>query len=98
MKFELLTAVLYSWSYDDEEVDKICTQLKGTVYEKRISIVPQIIEYLEKTKRKVFVDINSLEELKELSAIFDRKLVIDFDDEEPYIVIYDDYIEVGRIE
>lgn len=98
MKFELLTAVLYSWSYDDEEVDKICTQLKGTVYEKRISIVPQIIEYLEKTKRKVFVDINSLEELKELSAIFDRKLVIDFEDEEPYIVIYDDYIEVGRIE
>ena len=93
MKFELLTAALYSWSHDDEEVDKICTQLKGTVYEKRISIVPQIIEYLEKTKRKVFVDINSLEELKALSAIFDRKLVIDFEDEEPYIVIYDDYIE-----
>ena len=93
MKFELLTAALYSWSHDDEEVDKICTQLKGTVYEKRISIVPQIIEYLEKTERKVFVDINSLEELKELSAIFDRKLILDFEDEEPYIVIYDDYIE-----
>ena len=92
MKFELLTAALYSWSHNDEEVDKICTQLKGTVYEKRISIVPQIIEYLEKTKRVVFVDINSLEELKELSAIFDRKLVLDFK-EEPYIVIYDDYIE-----
>ena len=92
MKFELLNAALYSWSHNDEEVDKICTQLKGTVYEKRISIVPQIIEYLEKTKREVFVDINSLEELKELSAIFDRKLVLDFK-EEPYIVIYDDYIE-----
>ena len=92
MKFELLTAALYSWSHDDEEVDKICTQLKGTVFEKRISIVPQIIEYLEKTERKVFVDINSLEELKEISAIFDRKLVLDFE-EEPYIVIYDDYIE-----
>ena len=93
MKFELLTAALYSWSYDDEEVDKICTQLKGTVYEKRISIVPQLIEWLERTERKVFVDINSLEELKELSAIFGKKLVIDFEDEEPYIVIYDDYIE-----
>ena len=93
MKFELLTAALYSWSYDDKEVDKICTQLKGTVFEKRISIVPQIIEYLEKTERKVFVDINSLEELKELSAIFGKKLVIDFEYEEPYIVIYDDYIE-----
>ena len=92
MKFELLTATLYSCLYDDEEVDKICTQLKGTVYEKRISIVPQLIEYLERTERKVFVDINSLEELKELSAIFDRKLVLDFE-EEPYIVIYDDYIE-----
>ena len=92
MKFELLTAALYAWSYDDEEVDKICTQLKGTVFEKRISIVPQLIEYLEKTERKVFVDINSLEELKELSAIFDRKLVLDFE-EEPYIVIYDNYIE-----
>ena len=92
MKFELLTAALYAWSYDDEEVDKICTQLKGTVFEKRISIVPQLIEYLEKTERKVFVDINSLEELKELYAIFGKQLILDFE-EEPYIVIYDDYIE-----
>lgn len=92
MKFELLTAASYAWPCGDEEVDKICTQVKGTVYEKRISIVPQIIEYLEKTERKVFVDINSLEELKELSAIFNKKLVLDFE-EEPYIVIYDDYIE-----
>ena len=92
MKFELLTAALYAWSHNDEEVDKICTQLKGTVYEKRISIVPQLIEYLEKTKRTVFVDINSLEELKELSAIFNKKLILDFE-EEPYIVIYDEYIE-----
>lgn len=93
MKFELLTAALYSWSHNDEEVDKICTQLKGTVYGKRISIVPQLDEYSKKTERKVFVDINSLEELKELSAIFDRKLVLDFEEEQPYIVIYDDYIE-----
>ena len=93
MKFELLTAALYAWSYDDEEVDKICTQVKGTVCEKRISIVPQLDEYSKKTERKVFVDINSLEELKELSAIFDRKLVLDFEEEQPYIVIYDNYIE-----
>ena len=92
MKFELLTAELYAWSHDDEEVDKICTQLKGTVYENRISIVPQLDEYSKRTERKVFVDINSLEELKELYTIFDRKLVLDFE-EEPYIVIYDDYIE-----
>ena len=91
MKFELLNAALCSWAYDDKEVDKICTRLKGTVYEKRISIVSKLDKYSER-KRKVFVDINSLEELKELSAIFDRKLVLDFE-EEPYIVIYDDYIE-----
>ena len=92
MKFELLTASLYSWSYDDNEVDKICTQLKGTVYEKRISIIPQFDEYSKRPERKLFMDINSLEELKELYAIFDRKLVLDFE-EEPYIVIYDSYIE-----
>ena len=92
MKFELLTAALYSWSYDDNEVDKICTQLKGTVYENRISIVLQLNEYSKRPERKLFIDINSLEELNELSAIFDRKLVLDFE-EEPYIVIYDDYIE-----
>ena len=90
MKFELLNAALCSWAYDDKEVDKICTRLKGTVYEKRISIVPQLDEYSER-ERKVFVDINSLEELKELSAIFGEKLVIDF--EEAEIVIYDNYIE-----
>ena len=92
MKVELLTANLYSWRYDDNEVDKICTQLKGTVYEKRISIIPQFDEYSKRPERKLFIDINSLEELKELYAIFDRKLVLDFD-EEPYIVIYDGYIE-----
>ena len=92
MKFELLTAALYAWSYDDEEVDKICTQVKGTVCEKRISIVPQLDEYSKRTERKVFLDINSLEELKGLYAIFDKKLVLDFE-EEPYIVIYDGYIE-----
>ena len=92
MKFELLIANLYSWRYDDNEVDKICTQLKGTVYENIISIVTQINEYSKRPERKLFIDINSLEELKELYAIFDRKLVLDFD-EEPYIVIYDGYIE-----
>ena len=92
MKFELLTANLYSWRYDDNEVDKICTQLKGTVYENIISIVTQINEYSKRPERKLFIDINSLEELKELYAIFDRKLVLDFE-EEPYIVIYDSYIE-----
>ena len=91
MKFELLTAALYSWTYDDKEVDKICTQVKGTVYEKRISIVPQLDKHL-KMERKIFVDINSLEELKELSAIFDSELILGFD-EESYIVIYDNYIE-----
>ena len=91
MKFELLTAALYSWTYYDKEVDKICTQVKGTVYEKRISIVPQLDKHL-KMERKIFVDINSLEELKELSAIFDSELILGFD-EESYIVIYDNYVE-----
>ena len=92
MKFELLTAASYAWPCGDEEVDKICTQVKGTVCEKRISIVPQLDEYSKRAERKVFVDINSLEELTELYAIFGKQLVLDFE-EEPYIVIYDDYIE-----
>ncbi len=91
MKFELLNAALCSWAYDDKEVDKICTRLKGTVYEKRISIVSKLDKYSER-KRKVFVDINSLEELKELSAIFNSELILGFD-EESYIVIYDNYVE-----
>ena len=90
MKFELLTAALYTWPYNDKNVDIVCTQLKGTVYGKRISIVPQLDKHL-KMERKIFVDINSLEELKELSAIFGEKLVLDF--EEAEIVIYDNYIE-----
>lgn len=92
MKFKLLNAKLYQWCYDDKEIDKICTQIKGTVYEKRISIVPQLDEYSKRAERKVFVDINSLEELKELSAIFDSELILGFD-EESYIVIYDNYVE-----
>ena len=93
MKFELLTAALYSWSYNDKEVDKICVQLKGTVYENRISIVLQFDEYSKRTKRKIFVDVKSLEELKELSEIFNKSIILDFGEEQPYIVIYDGYIE-----
>lgn len=94
MRFELLTAALYSsWSYDDKEVDKICTKLNGTIYEKRISIVPQLDEYLERTEKKVFIDINSLEELMKLSDIFNKNIILNFSEEPPYIVIYDDYIE-----
>ena len=93
MKFELLTAALYSWSYNDKEVDKICVQLKGTVYENRISIVLQFDEYSKRPERKIFVDINSLEELKELSVIFNKSIILNFGEEQPYIVIYDDYIE-----
>lgn len=91
MKFKLLNAKLYQWCYDDKETDKICTQIKGTVYENRISIVPQLDKH-KKIERKVFVDIDSLEELKELSAIFDSELIIGFG-EESYIVIYDNYVE-----
>lgn len=92
MKFELLTAALYSWLYNDKEVDKICTKLNGTVYGKRISIVPQLDVYSKRTKRKIFVDINSLEELKELYEIFNKSIILDFLEEQPYIVIYDGYI------
>ena len=91
MKFKLLNAALYQWCYDDKEIDKICTQIKGTVYENRISIVPQLDKHL-KMERKVFVDINSLEELKELSEIFGSELVLRFSGES-YIVIYDGYLE-----
>ena len=93
MRFELLTAALYAWSYNDKEVDKICTQLKGTVYEKRISIVLQLDEYSKRSERKIFVDINSLEELKELSDIFNKNIILNFGEEQPYIVIYDGYVE-----
>ena len=91
MKFKLINAALYQWCYDDKEIDKICTQIKGTVYENRISIVPQLDKRL-KMERKIFVDINSLEELKELSAIFDSELILGLG-EESYIVIYDNYVE-----
>ena len=79
MKFELLTAALYLWSYNDKEVDKICTKLNGTIYEKRINIVPQLDEYLERTEKKVFIDINSLEELMKLSDIFNKNIMTSFE-------------------
>lgn len=93
MKFELLTASLYALSYNDTEIDDIRTKLKETVYEKRISITSQFNKYLKRTERKVFININSLEELKELSKIFNKSLILNFEEEQPYIVIYDSYIE-----
>lgn len=93
MKFELLTAALYALSYDDTEIDDICTKLKGTVYENRISIALQLNEYSKRPERKLFIDINSLKELKELSKIFNKSLILNFEEEQPYIVIYDGYIE-----
>ena len=92
MKFELLTASLYALSYNDTEIDDIRIKLKGTVYEKRISIVPKL-NSCSKTERKVFINISSLEQLKELSKIFNKSLILNFKEEQPYIVIYDGYIE-----
>ena len=92
MKFKLLNAHLFSHYYDDKEVDKICSILKGTVYENRISIVPQFVEWLKEIERNIFVDINSLEELKELSDILCTNFILDFENEQPRIVIYDGYI------
>lgn len=92
MKFKLLNKYLFPHYYDDKEVDKICSILKGTVYENRISIVPQFVEWLKEIERNIFVDINSLEELSELYAIFDKKIILDFE-EEPCIIIYDNWIE-----
>ena len=93
MKFELLNAALYTWPYNDKNVDIVCTQLKGTVYGKRISIVPQLDEYSKRTERKVLIDINSLEELMKLSDIFNKHIILNFEEEQPYIVIYDGYVE-----
>ena len=47
------------------------------------------IEYKSEFKRKE----NSLEELKELYKIFNESLILNFEEEQPYIVIYDGYIE-----
>ena len=93
MRFELLTATLYSCLYNDKEIAKICTKLNGTIYENRISIIPQLDVYLKRTERKIFVDIKSLEELKELSDIFNKNIILNFSEEQPFIVIYDNYIE-----
>ena len=92
MKFELLNVALYNWPYDDKDMDKICTQIKGTVYEKRISIVSKLAEYSKRTERRLFIDINSLEELEDLYAIFGEKLILDFR-EEPSIIIYDKWMQ-----
>lgn len=87
MKFKLLTAALDVLSYDDTEIDDIRTKLKGTIYEKRINIGGIIDEYLEIKKRIVFIEINSLEELKELSKIFNKSLILNFEEEQPYIYL-----------
>lgn len=54
-------------------------------------------EELERTK--TYVEINSLDDLKELSEVVDKELIVDFRksdknfNDEPFIEIYDDWRE-----
>ena len=91
MEFQLMNAETYSWFSDIECVENILARLNTTNFKEKIRTVTDITD--SRREINIFIEIKTLDELKELYKIFDSNLILNFDEKYPLIVIYDGYIE-----
>ena len=77
----------YSWFSDIKCVENILARLETTNFKSKVRVATAEREI------KIYIEIKTLDELKELYKLFGHQLILDFDEKYPHIVIYDGYIE-----
>ena len=87
MEFQLMNSETYSWFSDIKCVKNILARLETTNFKSKVRVATAEREI------NIFIEIKTLDELKELYKIFDSNLILNFDEKYPLIVIYDGYIE-----
>lgn len=91
MEFQLMNAEIYTGFTDEKDVEEILARLNPTNFKNRIRVDNAIVSGWE--VKRIFIEIRTMEELKELYKIFDCELILNFDEKYPHIAIYDGYIE-----
>lgn len=91
MEFQLMNAEIYTGFTDEKDVEEILARLNPTNFKNRIRVDNAIVSGWE--VKRIFIEIRTMEELKELYKIFDCELILNFDEKYPHIAIYDVYIE-----
>ena len=91
MEFQLMNAEIYTGFTDEKDVEEILARLNPTNFKNRIRVDNAIVSGWE--VKRIFIEIRTMEELKELYNIFGCELILNFDEKYPLIVIYDGYIE-----
>ena len=91
MEFQLMNAEIYTGFTDEKDVEEILARLNPTNFKNRIRVDNATVSGWE--VNRIFIEIRTMEELKELYKIFDYELILNFNEDKPYIAIYDGYIE-----
>ena len=91
MEFQLMNAEIYTGFTDEKDVEEILARLNPTNFKNRIRVDNATVSGWE--VKRIFIEIRTMEELKELYKIFDYELILNFNEDKPYIAIYDGYIE-----
>lgn len=91
MEFQLMNAEIYTGFTDEKDVEEILARLNPTNFKNRIRVDNAIVSGWE--VKRIFIEIRTMEELKELYKIFDCELILNFNENKPHIAIYDGYIE-----
>ena len=91
MEFQLMNAEIYTGFTDEKDVEEILARLNPTNFKNRSGVDTAIGSAWE--VKRSFIEIRTMEELKELYKIFGCELILNFDEKYPHIAIYDGYIE-----
>ena len=91
MEFQLMNAEIYTGFADEKDVEEILARLNPTNFKNRIRVDNATVSGWE--VNRIFIEIRTMDELKELYKLFGEQLILSFDEKYPHIVIYDGYIE-----
>ena len=91
MEFQLMNADIYTGFTDEKDVEEILARLNPTNLKNRIRVDNATVSGWE--VNRIFIEIRTMEELKELYKIFGCELILNFGEKYPHIAIYDGYIE-----
>ena len=86
-----MNAETYSWFSDIECVENILARLNTTNFKEKIRVITDITD--SRREMNIYIEIKTLDELKELYKLFNDELILNFNEKYPHIAIYDGYIE-----
>ena len=86
-----MNSVAYAWFSDVEGIENILAQLEATNFKEKIRVVTDTA--VPGKAKDIYIEIKTLDELKELYKLFNDELILNFNEKYPHIAIYDGYIE-----